>query len=182
MATVLLAVMGAAGVPGTPMAGASTTTTRYAEQSGGATSGTCSSTSPCTLSYALSGGASGDTISLAAGTYAGGFSIPSGLTGLTIEPTPGVGAVTLTGGGTATVLTVPGGTSATVEGLTIADGAGATHPVRTGLEANMGGGIYDAGTLRSAAVPPPVRVTAADAVAGSMVRPVMPEGMEKPPS
>jgi phosphodiesterase/alkaline phosphatase D-like protein len=52
------------------VAPASAATTRYAVPAGGLTSGTCASGSECSLDYALQSAGGGDTVSLAAGSYA----------------------------------------------------------------------------------------------------------------
>jgi len=132
-------LVGAIGLFGVPVAGATGGTDRYAVSTTGKTTGTCTTPSTaCTLTYALSSAASTDTILLEAGTYKGHFTIPA-LTGLTVGPkTPGT-PVTLTGETSGTVLTVDGGARATVEGLKITGGK--TPSTRTG------GGIFNSGTL-----------------------------------
>ena len=49
--------------------------TRYAVASGGASSGSCTSGTPCTLSYAISGASDGDTIEMVHGTYSGNITV-----------------------------------------------------------------------------------------------------------
>ena len=83
-----------------------------------------------TIAGALAAAANGDTIGIAAGTYAGGFTVDKNVT-LRGE---GADQTTITGGGP--VVTVANGVSATIESVTI-----------TGGTSFYGGGILNNGTL-----------------------------------
>jgi nitrous oxidase accessory protein NosD len=83
-----------------------------------------------TIAGALAAAANGDTIGIAAGTYAGGFTVDKNVT-LRGE---GADQTTITGG--APVVTVANGVSATIESVTI-----------TGGNSDFGGGIFNGGTL-----------------------------------
>ena len=105
----------------------------YASSSGAGAA--CTSSTPCSLTEALSSAISGDTVELFSGTYTGNFNVPS----VTIEPLPGPSSpVVLNGGGVLglSVIAIEAGVTATVEGLTFTNGDGA-----------WGGGIYNDGTL-----------------------------------
>jgi hypothetical protein len=86
-----------------------------------------------TIAGALAAAANGDTIGIAAGTYAGGFTVDKSVT-LRGE---GADQTTITGGGP--VVAVADGVSATIESVTI---TGGNTP---GL--GFGGGIFNGGTL-----------------------------------
>ena len=96
---------------------------------------TCSSSSPCSISEALSIATTGDTVELFSGEYSGNFAVPS----VTVEPVPGQTApVELNGGGVVglSVIAVGTGVNATIQNLTITNGDGA-----------WGGAIYNDGSL-----------------------------------
>jgi hypothetical protein len=84
-----------------------------------------------TIAGALAAAANGDTIGIAAGTYAGGVTVDKNVT-LRGE---GADQTTISGGGR--VVTVARGVSATIKRVTI-----------TGGNTDFGGGIFNRGTLR----------------------------------
>jgi hypothetical protein len=125
----------APGYGGLPVAAAGTT--RYVAPTG-SDSGDCSaSAAPCkTIGYAISQAQGGDTISIAAGTYAEHLDIEKNLTLL------GAGASTtaIDGSNSGTVVSIGIANTATVVTL-----SGLT--VQHGNAASPGGGIVNAGTL-----------------------------------
>ncbi|MBV9042481.1 MAG: hypothetical protein JOZ68_15870, partial [Acidimicrobiia bacterium] len=90
----------------------------------------CPASPPNDLQTALNNATSGETIDIS-GTCYGHFSVPSGITNLTL-----VGGATLDGQNSGRVLTIPSGDSVTVRNLTIQHGSAAD-----------GGGIQNNGTL-----------------------------------
>ncbi len=144
---------------GVGVAGASTVL--YAEALGGAGSGACPSTTPCTLAYAISSAVSGDTIDLAAGDYINGSTLSISLAGtLTIDNTSGSTA-TLDGNSLYQVLSIGSTSTVILENVTVAKGSltgttGGTGTAGTSLLMGgtggtggnaQGGGISNAGTL-----------------------------------
>ncbi len=131
--TVLLSAALVAGVGIFGANPAEATTMIYASTAGTGT--VCTSSSPCSLTEALSSAASGDSVELYSGTYTGNFNLPS----VTVEPVPGqTDAVQLNGGGVigTSVVAVESGINATLENITVTNGDGA-----------WGGAIYNVGTL-----------------------------------
>jgi hypothetical protein len=117
---------------------------------GGAASapcGTIKATACALINTAIGEAAAGDTIRVAAGTYTSATA--SGLVVVTKDlALTGAGAsgVTLDGNGLGTVLTVDAGVTATVKGFTITGGTG-TATTSSGVPAQAGGGVLNAGTL-----------------------------------
>ena len=125
LAAVLALAAAFVGTVGPPAMAA---TTRYVSTSG-VDSGTCASpTSPCrTITYALGQSASGDTISIAAGTYDEDLLIGNSVT----LNGAGEGSTTIDGGGLfSTVQIISGSATVAISNLTI-----------TGGSAQYGGGI-----------------------------------------
>ena len=132
-ATVLLSVALVAGMGIFGANPAEATTTIYASTTGTGT--VCTSSTPCSLTEALSSAASGASVELYSGTYTGNFTLPS----VTVEPVPGqTAAVQLNGGGVVgqSVIAVETGVDATIENITVTNGDG-----------GWGGAIYNIGTL-----------------------------------
>ncbi|HET9059645.1 MAG TPA: fibronectin type III domain-containing protein [Acidimicrobiales bacterium] len=115
----------------------------YAFAGGAGTSNCFASVSQCSLAAALSEAvASGDTIDLAAGTYALGGTIAITQPGTLTIQTDGSGPVLIDGGGTYRVLSVASGSDLVLNGVTIQNGASSSG----------GAGIYNQGTLTLDAV------------------------------
>ena len=128
-------------------AGPAAASTIYYVAPGGATTGTCPSTSACTLDYALSLVASGDYVYMASGDYVSGtgstgvggtMPIALSLAGtINIQAQPGdLTAPILDGGNTNQVMTVASGTTLNLSGVDVENGSTAG-----------GGAIYNSGTV-----------------------------------
>lgn len=114
-------------------------TTYYVAPTGNDGNACLAATSPCaTIGAALGKANSGDTISIAAGTYAENLTISKDITLLGAGPTQTIIDANYTG----TAVTIPGGVVA-ISGVAIRNGNGATHCP----DVTCGGGIYNAGTL-----------------------------------
>jgi hypothetical protein len=101
---------------------------------------------PGSLRYDFGQAASGDTIDFAASLDGQTIKLSSGPVALGVNLTidgPGAGELTVSGGGTQQIFTVPAGVSATIGGLTIADG----HAVQGGGIDNFGALTIDRCTL-----------------------------------
>ena len=126
------------------VASATTPTTLYAAASG-AISSDCSITAPCALQTALNDAVAGNTVALttagsegnAATYYTGQFTITTAGTStsapLTIEPANGVAGPILDGANAGTVLSIGGGVTVVISGIT----------VQHGNAGNTGGGLYN---------------------------------------
>ncbi len=115
-------------------------TTWYASVAGSGT--TCTTSSPCALTEALSSATFGDTVDLAPGTYepATSFTIS---TSITLQPTTPGTSVILTGND-ATVLIVDPSVVATISGISIENG---TSYAEAGGIDNQGAAIIDDCTI-----------------------------------
>ncbi|HET7012346.1 MAG TPA: hypothetical protein VFI65_00440 [Streptosporangiaceae bacterium] len=117
---------------------------------GGAASAPCGTTkaTACALiNTAIGEATAGDTIRVAAGTYTA--TAASDLAVVTKDLTvtgPGAGTTTLDGNSLGTTLTVDPGVTATVKGFTITGGTG-TATSESGTPAQVGGGVFNEGTL-----------------------------------
>lgn len=126
LAVVIGTVLGALGVVGTGVAGA-TGTTLYASPTG-PTSASCTSSTPCSLQHAITTAADTDTIALGlsttdSGTYTGTYTITSKT--LTIEPAPSAAHVVLTTtADTGPIFDVAESAAVTIEHVTLQGGKG----------------------------------------------------------
>ncbi len=130
-AATLIAVAGIAQLAAVVPAAAASSLV-YASATGGATSGTCSTTATvCTLPYALTQVASAGTVDLTTSGvegapstyYSGGFSVGNPVT---IQPAPGVVNPILDGGGTQPVLAATGLGTLAIGAVTIQHGNSST--------------------------------------------------------